>query len=216
MAAMFRGGGGPWALPGQYTVKLTVAGKSYTQPLTLKMDPRVKTPPAGLALQFKMAREISAAQAQVSAASGEANRLHGQLEALKPKASGQQVLADELEALDKKTMALAGGTSPPGFFETEASSATTLRSLSTALGQVARAVGSADVAPTQDAVTAFQHDREAIEKALAGWNQIKSKDVPHLNQALKQAGLPPVSLEEERRSHAELDVIQSFDDSSDE
>jgi hypothetical protein len=38
---------GPIALPGEYTVKLTVDGKSFTQPLTLKMDPRVKTPPAG-------------------------------------------------------------------------------------------------------------------------------------------------------------------------
>ena len=35
--------------PRGYTVKLTVNGKSYTQPLTVKMDPRVKTSPAGLA-----------------------------------------------------------------------------------------------------------------------------------------------------------------------
>jgi hypothetical protein len=27
-------------LPGIYTVKLTVGGKSYTQPLKVKMDPR--------------------------------------------------------------------------------------------------------------------------------------------------------------------------------
>jgi hypothetical protein len=31
---------GPIALPGEYTVKLTVDGKSLTQPLTVKMDPR--------------------------------------------------------------------------------------------------------------------------------------------------------------------------------
>jgi len=42
------GGGGPFGrgaqpvLPGTYTVKLTVGGKSYTQPLQVKMDPRVK------------------------------------------------------------------------------------------------------------------------------------------------------------------------------
>ena len=34
----------PWANPGTYTVKLTVNGKSYTQPITVKQDPRVKTP----------------------------------------------------------------------------------------------------------------------------------------------------------------------------
>src|SRR6185503_19432174 len=48
----------PWAAPGQYTVKLTVDGRSYTQPLTLKMDPRVKTPPLGLAQQFTLSRQL--------------------------------------------------------------------------------------------------------------------------------------------------------------
>ncbi len=33
---------GPWALPGDYSLVLTVNGQSYTQPLTVKMDPRVK------------------------------------------------------------------------------------------------------------------------------------------------------------------------------
>ena len=48
----------PWAAPGGYTVKLTVDGKSYTQPLTLKMDPRVKTAPIGLTQQFTLSRQL--------------------------------------------------------------------------------------------------------------------------------------------------------------
>src|SRR5262249_49547878 len=39
----------PWANPGTYTVRLTVDGKSFTQPITVKQDPRVKTP--ALAMQ---------------------------------------------------------------------------------------------------------------------------------------------------------------------
>jgi len=35
-------GGAPMVLPGTYTVKLSVAGKTYTQPLVVKMDPRTK------------------------------------------------------------------------------------------------------------------------------------------------------------------------------
>lgn len=34
----------PWVRPATYTVKLTVDGKSYRQPITVKQDPRVKTP----------------------------------------------------------------------------------------------------------------------------------------------------------------------------
>jgi hypothetical protein len=44
----------PWALPGKYTVVLTVNGKSYSQPLVLRMDPRVTTPQKDLEEQFKL------------------------------------------------------------------------------------------------------------------------------------------------------------------
>jgi len=50
---------GPVVLPGQYTVKLTVSGTSYTEPLTIKMDPRVKTPLTGLQEQFRLATKIT-------------------------------------------------------------------------------------------------------------------------------------------------------------
>jgi photosystem II stability/assembly factor-like uncharacterized protein len=48
----------PWVPPGTYTVKLTVDGKSYEQPLTVKMDPRVKTPPLGLTQQFTLSKQM--------------------------------------------------------------------------------------------------------------------------------------------------------------
>ena len=38
----FGRGGAAFVLPGIYTVKLSVAGKSYTQPLLVRMDPRTK------------------------------------------------------------------------------------------------------------------------------------------------------------------------------
>ena len=47
----------PWAPPGTYTVRLTVDGKPYTQPLTLRLDPRVKTSAAGLAQLASVTRE---------------------------------------------------------------------------------------------------------------------------------------------------------------
>lgn len=36
----------PWVLPGNYTAKMTMNSKVYTQTLTIKQDPRVKTNPA--------------------------------------------------------------------------------------------------------------------------------------------------------------------------
>ena len=39
-------------LPGEYSAVLTVEGKSYKQPFTVRMDPRVKTSAADLERQF--------------------------------------------------------------------------------------------------------------------------------------------------------------------
>jgi hypothetical protein len=49
---------GPWALPGAYTVRLTVDGRTLTRPLRLKMDPRVKATPEDLATQLDRSQEI--------------------------------------------------------------------------------------------------------------------------------------------------------------
>jgi len=48
----------PWAPPGDYAVRLTVNGKTYTQPLTVRLDPRVTTPASGLAQLASLSREM--------------------------------------------------------------------------------------------------------------------------------------------------------------
>ena len=59
---------GVLVLPGMYTVRLTVNGKAYTQPLQVKMDPRVKTPLAGLQQQFSLASQLSGGMNQAHTA----------------------------------------------------------------------------------------------------------------------------------------------------
>jgi hypothetical protein len=50
----------PYAMPGDYTVRLTVDGKVSTQPLTVQMDPRVKTSRADLGEQFRLSMKVYA------------------------------------------------------------------------------------------------------------------------------------------------------------
>jgi hypothetical protein len=54
--------------PGTYTVRLRAGGVERTAPLVVRMDPRVKTPPAGLQLQYTTSRAINAALTRLSAA----------------------------------------------------------------------------------------------------------------------------------------------------
>lgn len=44
----------PWVMPGNYTARLAVDGKVYNQPITVKMDPRVKTSVKDLTLQHDL------------------------------------------------------------------------------------------------------------------------------------------------------------------
>ena len=71
---------GPIALPGEYTVKLTVDGKSFTEALTVKMDPRIKTPPAALKQQFDLAMKIVEMMSHTK--SPDKARLNGELSRL--------------------------------------------------------------------------------------------------------------------------------------
>src|SRR5439155_1392976 len=45
---------GPWVLPGSYTVRLTVDGMTLTQPLAVRMDPRLRPGPGALEQQFAL------------------------------------------------------------------------------------------------------------------------------------------------------------------
>jgi photosystem II stability/assembly factor-like uncharacterized protein len=49
---------GPIAMPGKYTLKLNINGKTYTQSLNLKLDPRTRGTEAGLAQKFALAMEV--------------------------------------------------------------------------------------------------------------------------------------------------------------
>jgi photosystem II stability/assembly factor-like uncharacterized protein len=80
---------GAVVLPGQYSVKLTAGGKSYVQPLTVKMDPRVKTPAAGLLQQFTLATKITGMLHQDYQALQEVRALRAKLKDQNPDAETQ-------------------------------------------------------------------------------------------------------------------------------
>ncbi|MGA8029439.1 MAG: glycoside hydrolase [Bryobacteraceae bacterium] len=50
---------GALVVPGEYTLKLTVSGQSYSQPLTVIMDPRVKASSADLQEQLSLSLRVS-------------------------------------------------------------------------------------------------------------------------------------------------------------
>jgi photosystem II stability/assembly factor-like uncharacterized protein len=95
---------GPWVLPGQYTVKLTVGGKSWTQPLTVKMDPRVTTAPEGMKRQFVLSMQCYEGLRLAQEALKEVRDLRKQLKDSPEKAKDEAAR----KALDERAAALEG------------------------------------------------------------------------------------------------------------
>src|SRR5262249_34925749 len=86
---------GPWVMPGDYTVKLTVSGKSYTQSFKVVMDPRVKTPPAELANQFTLSMQVYNGAQQTRAGIEQVRKLRAHLKTLRERV-GQGAMADAI------------------------------------------------------------------------------------------------------------------------
>jgi hypothetical protein len=81
----------PWALPGSYSVVLTAGGKSFTQPLTLKMDPRVKANEAELTKQFELSKRLQDLRAELQPIGKSYEALVGELEKAKERAGKASV-----------------------------------------------------------------------------------------------------------------------------
>src|SRR5260370_29473081 len=98
-------------MTGKYTVVLTAGGRSYTQTLTLQMDPRVKTSTADLAEQFKLSKQVYDEWLNLNSTSETVRIIRGQLTDLRPRAS--EDLKKHIDALGEKLQALAGARGPP-------------------------------------------------------------------------------------------------------
>jgi photosystem II stability/assembly factor-like uncharacterized protein len=181
---------GPTALPGSYTARLTVSGKSYTAPFVVKMDPRVTISTAALEKKFQVETRLASLLNETSQAALQAGSIRDSLQKLSEKASGPA--HDSVQAFQKRLAAVLGAA--PGFLAPVSDESTLMRvngQLYTLYGQVWQA----DAEPTtsQSAAVAAA-ERDAVN-VMDRWKAIKTTDLPALNHSLRNAKLPEVQLE---------------------
>jgi len=176
----------PWVMPGDYTVRLTVNGQSQTQPLAVRMDPRVDTANAGLAEQARLSKQMYDGIVMAQAAMDRIVELHRDIAGRRARASG--AAHEALDALDRKVTALEGS----GGRGRGAGGLDTLGGISGSLGQMMSLLQGADRAPTPALVEAVTERQAALGAVMRQWNGIRTVDVPMVNDVLAQAGLPPI------------------------
>ena len=92
---------GPAVMPGVYTVKLDVAGQTFTQPLEIKMDPRITAPVDQLDQQFRLASRICDAMNSSFASLAQVRAVRAQLRDLAHQGPKGEI-ADAIHALEEK------------------------------------------------------------------------------------------------------------------
>jgi photosystem II stability/assembly factor-like uncharacterized protein len=182
---------GPLALPGSYRVKLTAAGRTYTAPLEVKLDPRVKVSQAELREQFDLEMKITGAMEVSYGTVKQVNDLRTRLQDLQGKLSsdpGAKSVLDAIATLDAKLaelVAVERGWPPVGVVS--------LATLNGALGSLLSQVDSADSAPTVQAGSALVDYLDARNRLMAKWEAVNGNELRTLNALLQQRHLPPLS-----------------------
>jgi hypothetical protein len=185
---------GPTALPGQYTVKLTVNGQSSSAPLTVKLDPRVKTPLAALQQKLALETRLANALSRSSEAVLQAKSVRGQIKKLSTQANGSA--SESLKTLDAKLAAFLDGPEKPPPTSTRGAKDVNgdIYSLYGAASGNDSVAKDADAAPTVALVNAASKAESELAPIQKAWEQIKP-EITVLNQQLKGANLPELRLE---------------------
>ena len=177
---------GPLVVPGTYTVRLTVDGKTETQPVLVKMDPRVRMSQAEL-------EALHTAQATMAASLDELAKADLQAHSVMEQAAAvpDAALAAQLAPFNAVLKAIVEGTVSdaarrddrlPGIDEVTAE-ATMLYG----------ALQQADAIPTEAQAAAAAHVKAEGKEVLPGWEQFKQTQLPEMNRQMKNAHRPAIN-----------------------
>ena len=156
----------PWVLPATYTVKLTVNGKTYSQPLTVKLDPRVKTSAADLKIQHDLSVQSYEGRQKVMTVLNEIKDLKLKIKDLLPNSKAAET--DKLKALESKISILEN--TPQGSIEPSFSR------LEFAFSSVYNILHDTDMPPTSQTISAANDNMLKMKTLLAQWNTLKASE----------------------------------------
>ena len=177
----------PWVLPGDYTVTLAVDGKTFTQPLTVAMDPRVKASAADLQEQFDLSWKLYQLRLKLAPIGEKFEGIAEQLTKLKAQAAERADITQKLEAFGQTLMIFGPPHprpgAPPSFFVLDSTR------------HLFDDIQGADAPPTA-AIKAAEADLETkVGAVMQAWRKLLASDLPALNQGLKQADFPEIKAE---------------------
>ncbi len=169
---------GPVAAPGNYRVRLTVDGRHFEVPLSLRPDPRVALAADGYAAELSLSRRLATLLTDATQALGASRSLRAQLQAL-PKSAA---VADAIQATEARLAALLDTP------EAATAAPARLPGVQGHVEELYSAVNRADAAPTTAQLQATDAATAELAPLLAGWHGLEA-ELAALNARLHGAGL---------------------------
>ncbi len=186
---------GPLALPGDYQVKLTVDGVSFSQPVQLKQDPRLDQSPVamdGMRRQLALSQRIIAVMSASKSAYELANGLDAKLSSPNAGVSSRLVktlrtrVAELTGTLDDASIGLSGGSYavPP---VKGATSFSRINGQASALLEMVEATS--DQAPVPSLYTTYSDLCRDFKATSGAWQSLQAK--VEREAGLRHADQPP-------------------------
>ncbi|MGH9432631.1 MAG: glycosyl hydrolase, partial [Terriglobia bacterium] len=187
---------GPLAAPGEYSVRLTADGKTLTAPLTVKLDPRLKSAASDLEKQLRLALDIRERLTQIDTVVSQAQSLQAQLTALTRDLAGEssrQAIVKAANDLNAKLKDFVDTLIDPEITASEDSLDYPIR-LDGKYAVLETTVENADHAPTQQSFDVFQSLNQRLDPIMARWESIRAKDLASLNAMMRKAKVPALRI----------------------
>lgn len=165
---------GPAALPGDYEVRLTVDGKVYTQPLTLRMDPRSTMTADAVRQQFDNSARAWEGIHRSAVALREVRALRARIREMRDTSA--------IRALDSLAAGFEGRGARFGRSGTPAGR--TFDGINAALVSLLDDFEGADEMPTSQAVAALDQSLADLDTILARWKGVKGLHALQLDTTL--------------------------------
>jgi hypothetical protein len=185
---------GPMVPPGAYQVRLTAEGKSYTEPLELKADPRVKVSGDDLQKQSELGRKIVAQVSEIHEAAAAVREVRTQTRGLAKRfGNGDDAryaaLVSASKDFDKKSLDLESQLLQVNSKSSESNLNYPVL-IDERLHGLLGSVESADAAPTTQQYEVFDALEKEAQPLLAQYRELMSKDLPALNEMVNKQNIP--------------------------
>jgi photosystem II stability/assembly factor-like uncharacterized protein len=165
----------PWVMPGVYTLVLTMDGQEFGQPLTVQMDPRVKTPIADLQKQFDLSQQVYHDLLSLQAVIDKVTAARERLKTMREKASSAD--AAKIDEASKSLESLEGG----GGRRRRGPQPENLTGVRASLLELLDLFQSADVAPTTQATAAVPKLHQSVASVTGQWHEVETRQLAPLN-----------------------------------